>query len=229
MGIRIRKEIGYFIPLEKYKNFIVENYEEVLEDLDENNEIHIDNMLHAFQNFEFQSKHNLDNAFLKYIAKEYEKEKNKFQAYNFVSEVYFGDDAVGILIKTPELHKKTRYDDLIDYYENNLNMEDKIRYLNQPIYPSQGYVYTGGLEKEFPDLEVGKIYDMFHIKCIYLTDSRKVEEDKQLEFVCKSGHFRPNIEGGAFIIAKTFGIVEEHVTENDFSKMMEPVIITSWG
>jgi hypothetical protein len=229
MGIRIRKEIGYFIPVEKYNGFIVQNYEDVLEDLDENSETHIEHMLEAFKNFEFQSKHNMDNVFLKYLANEYEKEKNKFQAYNFLSQVYFGDDVVGIMIKTPELHKKTRYDDLIDYYENNLAIEDTIRYLNQPIYPSQGYVYTGGLEKEFPELEVGKIYDMFHIKCIYLTDTLKLAEDKKTEFVCKSGHFRPNIEGGAFVIAKTFGILEEHITENDFLKMMEPVIITSWG
>jgi hypothetical protein len=229
MGIRIHKQIGYFIPLEKYDNFIVKNYEEVLEDLDENSETHINNMLEGYKNYIPYNKDDYEQPLLKYLAREYNKEKEKFSAYHFVSEVHFGDDVVGIIVKTPELHKHTRYDNLIDYYENNLNVENTIKYLNQPIYPSQGYIYTGGLEKEFPDLKVGKIYEMFHIKCIYLTEALQVPEEQRVEFVCKSGYFRPNIEGAAFVIAKTFGILEEHITENDFNKMMEPVIITSWG
>lgn len=229
MGIRIHKEIGYFISVEKYNNFIVKNYEDVLDDIDENNHLHIENMLEAYKNYKPQSKENYEDIVLKYLANEYNEKKDTFQAYNLVSKVFFGDEMVGILVKSPELHKHTRYDDLIDYYENNLAIEDKIKYLNQPIYPSQGYIYTGGLEKEFPNLKKGSINDMFHIKCIYLKDTLKLDESQQLEFVCKSGHFRPNIEAAAFIIAKTFGILEQHVNEDDFNNVVEPVIVTTWG
>jgi len=230
MGIRISKEIGFFIPIEKYDGFIVKNLEDVLEDIDENGESYIDNMITAYKNYRPEGKSDYEGSFLKILANQYSKEKEKFSAYNFVKDVYFHDDVVGLMVTTPELYKKRRYDDLIDYYESDLhNPECTIKYLNQPIYPSQGYIYTGGLEEKFPKLEVGSLNNMFDIKCIYLEGARKVQEDKLNEFVCNSGSFRPNIDAAAFIIAKTFGVLEKGIGELDFYKKMEPVIITNWG
>ncbi len=230
MGIRISKEIGYFIPIEKYDGFLVKNLEDVLEDLDENSESYIDKMLTAYKNYRPEGKADYEGAFLKCMADHYAEEKNKFCAYNYVKTVDFYDDVVGLMVTTPELYKKRRYDDLIDYYDSDLtNPENTIKYLNQPIYPAQGYIYTGGLEEKFPELEIGSVNPMFDIKCIYLADAREVPDNELNAFVCNSGFFRPNIEAAAFIIAKTFGILEKGIGELDFYKKMEPVIITNWG
>jgi hypothetical protein len=229
MGIRIHKDIGYFIPIEKFENFIVKNYEEVMEEFDGDSEQYIQKMLDGYKNYKPLTKETFEDTLLTIMAKQYE-EKQDFTTYNLVSTVCFGDDVVGIMVKTPELYKKCRYDDTIDYYEaNQEDLSDTIKYLNQPIYPMQGYIYTGGLEEKAPKLKKGQICDMFSIRSYYLPESREVPENKKQEFVCHSGHFRPNIDAAAFVIAKEFGILEEHITEDDFNNMMEPVILTYWS
>lgn len=230
MGIRIRKDIGYFIPIEKYENFIVKNLSELIEDIDYQGEQYLRKMIESYKNYKPQSKKTHEDMFLPILAKAYENKEIKFEAYNVVREVCFGDTVVGLIVQTPELYQKSRYDDLIDYYENNPEDSiNSIKYLNKPIYPMQGYIYTGGLENKFPNLEKGEICNMFHISSLYLKESQSLADNKKHGFICQSGHFRPNIDAGAFLIAKEFGVLQESITEDEFNNVVEPVIITSWS
>lgn len=234
MGIRVSKEIGYFIPLAKFKDIIVKNYSNVLEKIDYEEEKYLKKMLKGYQNYKSQSKKSHEETFIHIMGKRYEKDNEQIKPYELVKMAMFYDDEIGILVMTPELAKERRYDDLMDYYENyQNNMEGSIRYLNCSIYPSQGYVYTGGLDHVAdqngdPRLEKGQVVGMYEVKS-YLPESENIPEEKLQEFVTHSGHFRPNIEAGAYIIAKAFGILQKHVTEDDFNNVFEPVIITSWG
>lgn len=233
MGMRIHKTIGYLINSELLSQIVVDNYADILENLDYEDEAEqqfFDNLLGSMHDYD-TDKGNSEKILTKIMGNHFQDEikKNNIKSYNLVSTLYMGDDDCGILICTPELFKACRYDDLIDYYENETAAHD-INYLNRPIYPCQGYIYKGGLEEKHPDLIMGHVYDNYLIKHQYLegmaNSNTAQEEGKNM---VEGGFFSPNVEAQAYLIAKASGILKPNVTEHEFNIVAQPMIATYWG
>lgn len=233
MGIRIHKTIGYLINTDLVSSILVDNYEDILEQLDYEDEAEqqfFDNIISSMHHYD-TDKGNSENMLTKIMVNHFQEKiiKDKIKSYNLVSTLYMGDDDCGVLICTPELFKACRYDDLIDYYENGSDM-NQINYLNRPIYPCQGYIYKGGLEEKYPDLIIGHVYDNYLIKHKYLDNmvNSNTAQEEGTNMVA-SGYFSPNIESQAYLIAKAAGILKPDVTEHDFNVVAQPMIARYWS
>lgn len=222
MGIRVHKKIGHFISKKNFKDVIVSDYENVLEQLDYDGEKEKDFFNEIFK-----------DDMMKYLQKDYQKaiEEKKLHAYEMVNTVICNETIKGILICTKEHVQVARHDDLIDYYEEDY--KDKIKPLNSPLYPATGFVYKGGLEKEFPNMERGfevmngTLASAMLEKTGYKVNS--VSAKTQFKKIVKSGFFHPNIPSFIYTIAKAAKILENGVTKQDFNFLVEPSIIVTWG
>lgn len=234
MGIRICKDIGYLMTNEKLKDIISPDYENILEDLDDddNNLQFLNSIITLMKSYK-DSKNNSEVLIMHTLAKMYKQgfKKNNTQSYHLISQLYMNDDSQGLLFRSPELYKASRHDDLIDYYTESIETND-IRFLNRPIYPSTGYIYIGGLEQKFPELVIGHVYDNYLINNEYLVgiiDKKTTDTEQSYAQIVQSGFFIPNIDAFIFLIAKASGIVLPHVTELEFNKAVLPMIATYWS
>jgi hypothetical protein len=228
MGIRIKKDIGYLLPYNDMGKIIVSNYEDILEGFDYEPEKISEFYVTLVQLMKgYKSKKNVsENYFINIYADMFDKYLNQ-PIYNLVTELLMGDDNAGMLFRSPELFKASRNDDLMDYYEISEEAHE-IKYLNRPIYPTTGYIYTGGLEDKHPDLVVGTVYDNYVIKYDYLSHLPKDDLEENLHII-NSGHFIPNVEVLVFLVAQAAGILLPTVTEYDFNCAVKPMIATYWS
>ena len=233
MGIRIKKQIGYFLPNKDVKQLFVTNYKEIMEDLDyEEDQIKFffNNLFELMRNY--QTTHKTDAFMLKYFANDYEEmlTNKKLSPLDLISQVFFYDDIKGFLFTSKEQSLLSRHDDLIDYYENSVN--NKILPLNRPIYPVTGYVYQGGLEEKFPKLNKYDVID--GTECSYLIKT-VTEKDisnslaKETKKIVKSGFFTPKIEPLIFIVAKAANILKADITEQQFNSHLIPATVSTWS
>jgi hypothetical protein len=160
MGIRIKKQIGYFMSTKELKALFVSDYKEVIENLDAEDEKEAEffaNLFSMMANHK-DKRGEIDGLMALYFKEQYEEafKAKKLRAYELIGEMMFYDTPKGVFICSMEQHQTSRYDDLIDYYENS--MIENIKYINRPIYPMTGYVYQGGLD-QYPKLIKGEILD----------------------------------------------------------------------
>lgn len=223
MGIRIRKDIGYLMSLDTAQKVLVPNYAEILETLEENEQDFFNRITTELENYTSEkSKH--ETMFAHMYANMFAKEK--LEVYHLIKELYMGDDCNGILFRSPELYKASRFDDLIDYYETSIYAHD-IKYLNRPIFPTEGYIYTGGLNEDHFNIKLGSVYDNYRIK-YELLEHIDFNED-EYDTIVGSGHFVPNVESFVYLAAKAAGILQPHITELDFNCSVRSMIATYWS
>lgn len=234
MGIRISKQIGYFLSTDKINHLFVPNYEEIMEELDYNDDIRAN----FFKDFLSFSSTILDES-------EYDKiifkldiqqiQKNNIPLTSLISLIYFHDDFEGILFSTPSQAQSRRHDDNIDYYENP-TYENKVNYLQRPIYPISGYVYHGGLEEHFDEsrLMPGNTY-MEHLSTyalvineVFYNNEKDLDTDVTT-LLTEKGFFTPRIDPFIYALAKRANLLKEEVNFNTFNKSIKPAIITSWA
>lgn len=232
MGIRIHKEIGYFLPLDKFSNLIASDYKDTLEELDYNPKCVTrfwEQLIYSVQHYSCPDK--VKKISMQLLGKEYHQEmiNNKIQPYNLASNVFFSDEEKGFLFRTKELYEKSRHDNLIDYYEADFN--DKIDYLNRAIYPTEGYIYKGGLKETFPKLVEGQVYNDYTVHAAFQRIHTHNQESVSTiaKGIVDTGYFHPNIEPSIFFIAKAAGVLEPTVTEKQFNLNIKPAILTYWG
>lgn len=227
MGIRIRKDIGYLMTLETAPKILVPNYADILEDLEEDEQAFFDRIIKEHESYESE-KNSSETMFTHIYANMFAKEKERLEVYHLIKELYMGDDSAGILFRSPELFRASRYDDLIDYYEMSIYAHD-IKYLNRPIFPTEGYIYTGGLNEEHFKIQLGAVYDNYRIKYQLLEHLTFKDPDDEYGNIVNSGHFVPNVETFVYLAAKAAGILQPHVTELDFNRSVRPMIATYWS
>lgn len=236
MGIRINKQIGYFLSNEKISTVLIKDYENILEQLKENSDWekqYFESLEQVAKEVLTPSEYSMAQFELRFLKSTFDKKEIKF--HKLISDLYLGDDSQGLLFKTEEMVKSDRRDDLIDYYDNFL--ENNIKYLYAPIYPSIGYVYHGGLENYdiYPKLEVGEEYAQFvgHIaravnKHIY-SDERNLNTSSEIgKILTEKGYFTPCINPCMYVLAKTAGIVQDTISHVEFNRHLEAVIATTW-
>lgn len=238
MGIRINKDIGYFLPSEDIDKILVSNYQEILENLDSEDgeeEVFFKKLIHSLEN----SEDSIDKIIL---AKSYQDkfDKKDLQYFHLVNEPLFGDDTNGVLFRTQDHYKNSRHDDLIDYYESEENLDNSINYLYKAIYPTQGFIYKGGItdEKILADfdkynkpLKISDSYDYFYVKIILNQLGFKLDdvaEGQVSKAIVESGLFYPKVDSVLYLTAKAANILKPDITKEIFDATVKPAILTYW-
>lgn len=230
MGIRITKDIGYFVSTENFSGLINSEFEDILENLDEDDVSEESFFKKLFSEMKIFDQKCFSQFSTNYFTNDYSKayHEKKLNSYDLIKEIYFNDTLKGLLFCTMEQHKARRHDDLIDYYEADAN--PKITELNRPIYPNEGYIYKGGLKNS-----AMKTFDIVSYKdaekalnkdgiCYEYTD---LKEGSKL--LMDTGFFQPNVEHVIYLIAKSAKILDGDISHKKFNSRVKPVIISSWG
>jgi hypothetical protein len=243
MGIRISKDIGYYLPKKIAKSILKKNYRDILEELD-----YEDNKRASFKEDVMRLMKNHDKLS---DAHDAEKESRMFyysihnaeydwNPVDLIQTVFNCDDEHGVIFKTPELVKKSHFDDDIDYYEADGIIKFKVKLLNRPIYPCSGFIFKGtdnqkivDYFKRFEDkqtLKQGVVIEGNQINSLlYVLNQKSFEGATFYKKLKETKAFHPNVEPLAWIIAKASGILLDSVSEIQFRTTVEPAIITTWG
>lgn len=224
MGIRVKKDIGYLLDIKDFSKILVGNYSEILENLDYEDEV-VEQFWNSFKKQMSSPNQEQINQILNKLAlKQYSvlRKDKKITPLTLLDQAYFGDEIIGMLLRTSSHIKYSRYDDLIDYYENPL--EDNIQYIKKPIYPMDQYIYKGGLDHQENTLEQYKTYSSSECR-----HSAGLVNPDWNDDVLSSGAFHPQIEREIYFMMKAANILKEDVSEMDLYFHLEPVILTYWS
>lgn len=242
MGIRIHKDIGYFLNKKDIKAILVPGYDEILDDCDS-----IDKDFVAKMQIEFDSLTGNNPIAFTYAQIQLKQlVDKKTDLMDFVKTIHNYDDFKGVIFRTPELAKDSHFDDLIDYYENVEKAHYKLRLLKQSIYPDSYYicVKVPALNKNSlevyaeenprkPLLEVGDLVssDKLHYLMLYQGIPNNHDRVKVWAYPEDGGekYFHPYVNILTYIAAKVAGILKSDVSFVQFSQYLEPAIVTHWG
>lgn len=245
MGIRIHKNIGFYLPQEMISKLLVDNYSDIMEDNED-----IDN--NFFKKIESKVKElyesESDSFFLfKLQFKRYLKNEKNISIYSLINVINNGYEDNGILFSTPELIGKSRYDDLIDYYEHVDNPETVIKYLRTPIYPDSFYICIekpditeDSLEElnlTYPKrngkpIEIGNTVTINDLYLLSVKGEERENIDNREWTYPKEGnkkYFHPYMNPITYLIIKELKLFKEDVSYIDFIKLLEPAIVTYWS
>lgn len=228
MGIRIRKSIGFWLTQDKMSDFFNPDAQDIIENFSESEtEDFIIKIKSEAKKFFSEDKTEL---MLLDMALEELKSK-KTGLYKLISQPFENDD--GVLLSNVEQAQSSRYDDTIDYYEGP--SENDIKFLNRPIFPDSGYIYTGGLEEIFQNLKEGDIiidsltrYAFIINKQIF-ADGFDITNNREDFVRVMRPYFHPKIDSFIYLLAKASGLLKDGISEREFNLALEPVIITSWS
>lgn len=242
MGIRVHKNIGYFLHKKNIKHILVPDYDEILDDFD-NDQIFLEKMQKEFYLYTAQHP-SLSLTYAKFQLQHLEK--NKHSIIEFINTIYHYDDFKGIMFQTPDLRKSSHYDDLIDYYENVDKPNFRIRLLKQSIYPDNYYiclkvpplnkdsleVYAEENVKK-PVLEVGDLVssDKLHYLMLYEGYQHNHDRINAWAYPELNGekYFHPYVNLLSYLAAKITGVLKPDISFIEFSQYLEPAIVTYWG
>lgn len=235
MGSRIHKDIGYFINKEDANTVFVSNYRKILNDLYENANKQENFLTSLMEVTKKALPKNVIKSLTEYQIKELLKhiENKEMRIAQVLHEIYFADKYEGVLFATPSHVKDSRRDNSIDYYEERKKseLENTIYYLNEPIYPTKGYFYHGGLKEVLE--EIGEVIseDLMY----YAADINKEFYNNTLDIMdnmpqllTEKGFFTPNVDPFMFVLAKAAKIIKKEVTLIEFNKLVRPAILTYW-
>lgn len=243
MGIRIHKDIGYFLHKKNIQAILVPDYDEILDEIYTIDQDFVEKMQSEFDTLTAQFK---PIGFTYAQIQLNQLTENKTEIMDFVKSIYNYDDFKGVMFRTPELAKNSHFDDLIDYYENVEKPNYKIRLLKQSLYPDNYYICVkvpplnqNSIEVYAKEnraksvLEVGDLVsnDTLHYLMIYEGISNNHNPVKTWAYP-ESGeekYFHPYINVLTYIAAKVAGILKPGVSYVHFSQQLEPAIVTHWG
>lgn len=242
MGTRIVKYIGYHLNTNKIKDILVYNFKEILEDYDYNQNKEVEAFRERLNNLvnDYNKQSKLKNDLQHILMSYHMNDMPDLSPNQLIVELLNFDTEHGILFLTPELLKKKRFDDLIDYYENVNDINFKSQLLNSAIYPLNGWIYSKEIDDFVPDdfkeefnklnLKVGDVVtsDNMHWLMVYYYGKTKDGVDYFMD-IKKTTFFHPNIDPLVFLIAKAAGVLKEDVSELMFNTAVEPSIVSVWG
>ena len=244
MGIRIHKDIGFFLNKKDIKKVLVKNYDEILDDLDSIDDDFVQKMMSELNSIT-EKNHSIGFSYAQFQLNDLLGKKSSF--IDFVRSIYNYDTFKGILFRTPELAKESRFDGLIDYYENVDHPVYKFKALKQTLYPDSYYLCVkvpplspDALEvfaeenPRKPTLEVGDLVDTnkFHYLMLYSNVKSSHNDRIKVWAYPEPGgekYFHPYVNIFVYLAAKVSGIIKPEVSWVDFSQHLEPAIVTYWG
>lgn len=235
MSTRVRKQIGYFLDIEKINSVLVDNYEDILS---EENAINKSNIAKYWELWKQEyPKNNVYN----YQIKEFLKDPKIDSINIFVNEILHLDNFKGILLLTPKFKEATRHNNLIDSYENN-EMNFICKKIYEPIYPEMSYVCVkeplltaDSLEylEEYCDLKGIKVGEAYTPDILHSLGIQNEIHKEPLELSYPKGdgikYFHPYINPLVYFILQDAELLKKDISYLDFIIHVEPAIITSWG
>lgn len=245
MGIRINKDIGYYLPKKNINKVLVKKYDDILDDM-----YHIDQDFIEKMSIEFDiltaGEDKIGFIVAKLQMKALLKSKNPVEFNTFVKSIYDYDTFKGMLFQTPDLAKSSHFDDLIDYYEQVENPVFVLNLLQQSIYPDSYYmcVKVPELTEESlniyaqtnprkPILEVGDLVtaDTVNYTMLYSNIATSNGRVKKWAYPNKGKekYFHPYINILTYVAGKVAGIIKPEITYIEFAQYLEPAIVTHWG
>lgn len=137
MGIRISREIGYFLKASDCKKLLLKDYKDIIFDIldgyesDFYSEMILNRLLGVPANPELMDAFD-HQLFVSYLPKKSASDI----IHMLMSQVHICDDYKGILFQTTSLNQENRHDTCLDYYDKPFKFECKL--LNRGIYPYVG-------------------------------------------------------------------------------------------
>lgn len=244
MGIRVHKDIGFFIKKEVVSNILVDDYEEILEDFYTLSVENLESIKKEIENISLEFSE-IDTIFPIYQINDLVEEKTA-EISNFFKSIYNYDDFEGVLFLTPYLAKSSRFDDLIDYYEEVDNPIFKLNNLKQSLYPDNFYVCVkkphlndnalSFLEEERPkkkNVNVGSVLSKNILHYLMLNNGVSTNAESVNVWAYPEANeekfFHPYVNVITYAFAKTTGILKDGVSFLEFTQCCEPSIVTHWG
>jgi len=243
MGIRIHKDIGYYLPKKHFSKVMSKKFRKIIDD---GSYLSIEQLENISKELDLvMTELGNHSVFSKYQMSEILK-KDKVDFRDFLRNVFDYDTEKGLLFLTPDLAKSCRWDDLIDFYENNTNYQFKIQFLKKPIYPLSYYycIETPPLSddskslyaeesKSNPELKKGSIISNDKLHYLSLMEGVSIQDKEANPWAYpaknKPKYFHPEVDIIIFAFARSFKLIKPELIYSDFIQFLEPAIITSWG
>lgn len=245
MGIRVEKNIGFYLEKKDIFHVLKSNYQEII---DHAENISIERLKEYKK--ECKSKNELfSNISLSLLI----MEEKDIKISDFINTIFYGDKEEGILLTNIDLKRTGRRDDLIDYYEGRGMPDFKIDNLKMPIYPLISYVCvkTPILTKESSEdikdsirnkkregkLSIGDKVIFNDMLDIFIEGedsvSNKNYEERVMRLVYpddnKNKYFHPYVDELIYWVCLEIGVLKEGLSYIDFIQYLEPSIITTWN
>lgn len=223
MGIRVNKKIGYFLSANDI-NTIFEHDPYDLEELLDYDTEYTEKLFKKVKLASSLFTKKLDKRFMHYDI-------SLSTIKNTYNRIYDCDSLHGILFQTPAEYDVNRYDDLIDFYENQADTNFSAQYLNHAIYPLRAYVYNEGMiHHELKDVMITpdnriaiwsgcKRGDIINNQDIILSN----------ESLVMSNFIFPACEGSIWIFMLNTGFMKKTIDYVEFCRNVKPAIITYWS
>lgn len=249
MGSSVNKSIGFFISPENAAKIFTGQENNILDEtvLDSGFIVKMDSELKSLLT-ELKEKHKRRFFSAIYDMKNIQ-DSGKIKIHDFIHTIFYFDDFKGYLIKTPDLNKYNRHNDLIDYYETVNNPNFKIEYLKSNIYPEMDYVCVKDMHMR--NNEAKELLDMHYPGKTFLatgdfithSDLRYILTANGDSLVQKNEHFQHLVIAEhesdkyfhycinpiCYAFLKSTGILRADITYLQFIQYLFPAIITTWG
>lgn len=245
MGIRIHKEIGYYLTLENAGRIFVDNYEDIL---DVDIELSKEKLLKEAEVFQGISGNNL-KTIKRQLIRNIEYIKTGSTLYNFIHSINSGYDNSGLILQTQELNKVSRFDDLIDYYEESPVVDEaKIKYIKSAIYPDFWLVclkdiqltkdsseyFSDGRKEKIEWIKKGELFTINELPALSVEGDGKRQSFEKNEWSYpddgREKLFHPYVSPLLYLILKQINIFKNNeISYVDFIKEVEPAIVTYWS
>lgn len=219
MGIRVNKKIGYFLPAHDI-NIIFDHDPYDLEELLDYDTEYTEKLFKKVKLASSLFRKQLDRRFMHYDI-------SLSTIKNTYSRIDDGDDLHGILFQTPAEYDVNRYDDSIDFYENQSDMNFSVQYINQAIYPLQEYICNDGMiHNEFkyvmatPDSKL-TIWNGYKRSDIINSQDTKSLGTNNFIF--------PACEGSIWLFMLNTGFMKKTIDYVEFCRKVRPAIVTYWS
>ncbi len=234
MGIRIHKDIGYFLPDVSCSQILVSDYSDVINDQYTVSKTFIEDLIFSLEGLK-EKYPKLSITYPIIMLKTLLSSSERVCTNSFIRTIFHGDTDEGVLFTTPDLVKYSRHDDLLDYYESKQQCEFKVQFLRQPIYPDLSYICV-----KTPDVCVGKDISCLPGDTYLINDMRILMAKHKVKFDYEHPniwtypdegpkYFHPSVDVITYACAKELGILKADITYLDFIQMLEPAIVTYWG
>lgn len=240
MGLHVHKNIGYYLPEEKISGLLNDNHEKLCDDL-YSFSVSVERIQALWDSWKSEHPH-LKNDYLLFTLqlKQWAKQSEEIKLNEIIKTIFDGDDVKGILFSTPDLNKKSRYDDLMDYYEGCYDVEYREQFLRAPISPESHYVcvrkpewskaidgYTEDAELiHIENIEPGKIISENDFLSLAMVSKEEMDQSVYPEGRVKS--FHPYVSPLPYLMACEAGLLLDGVDYLSFIQAVEPAIITNW-
>lgn len=234
----VSKDIGYWVGKEECERLFVSGWQDVISELRCGT-----SFLDTLKKFALESKWDIQNFDYFYFNSLLGSFESFWRAGELLRRYMDEECFRGVLLQIPPLRIASRRDNVIDAYEVTFGSFD-VRLLNRPIFPVEGYVFTG---KPLPErisetiaalsaLHGGEGYfrkgtrvSVTQLNAIGFALGGEVVDGAWYINALSTGSFKPNADYLVYLVAKAAGILKEGLEFSEFNLFVNPAIVSYWS